>query len=512
MCVLILGFLFSFAYADPFSDLPADHWAAQAVQALAKQGFVTGTSPDHFDGNRVMTRYQTAVLLSRLLVFLEKQRADFPLVSLDEFKETLAEYQDEIDKAGLDLSTLETETEKLSARIDETERVKTSLQFENRTLAIDITGGNLGNGNGIDTSFVLDHLDRPYALTPIKGGQTETSTAYLDISTKLDARWNAGGRIAAYQSSWDQLLGLSRGVTPPFFNNPFLGYTSNYNLKGDLDQLFVENQRGTVRAEIGSFTLKEMPSYIFSGVPNLTLDGPDFLPNYGGRYEASMKPYLFISKAYTEVFAGKIGQASPWETYLFGFSSGLEVLGVGVDLHWMTVEDDPANMAPGAAGLIPVPINGNAGWLDPTSQTPLTVGPQKERVAGVDFSYHRILQNHNVAFKLSYAHSDYKPDTNSSINAGGELYDVSVKGEATPNLNLGIDYLSIDPKYNPFILQFSLPAGLGLSPGNFPWGQWPFMTNYPGYFTLQNSVEYPQNRQGVKLSSDWKKRQMASER
>jgi len=504
-CILIaFVFCIGLAQADPFSDLPADHWAAAAVIALTEKGFLNGISPEHFAGERAMTRYQTALLLSRVLVFLENKQPPSSEEMLGQFKEVLADYQDEIDNAGLELSTLEKETDKLSQRIAESERVEVSGGFENRTMSVKMNAGNLGTGSGIDTTFVLDHLERPYALIPIKGGLSETSRSYLDVKSKLDETWNAGGRIAAYQAIGEPLLALSRGVTPPFFSNPFLGTTSNYNLKGSLDQFFFQNQQETVRAEMGSFNLKEMPDYLYAGVPNLTEDGPDFLPNWGGRFEASMKPYLFISKAYSEFFAGKIGQASSWQTQLFGFSAGLEVLGVGVDLHWMTVQNDPATMASGASGLITVPINQNAGWLDPLLQTPLTVGPQKERVAGVDLGYHRSFQNHPVAFKLSYAKSDYKPNTNSSNNAGGELYDISVRGEAVQNFNIGIDYLSIDPKYNPFVLQFSLPVGLGLSPGNFPWGQWPFITNYPGYFTLQNSVKYPQNRQGAELSSDWK--------
>lgn len=501
VCVPI--FFLCAAFADPFSDLPADHWAAGAVKALSADGFISGMSPDHFGGGRTMTRYETAALLSRVLVFLQTKETETSEKTLQQFKETLADYQDEINKMGLDLSLLEKAAGKLSNRVAESERVKVSGEFENRTMSIKMTSGNLKNGTGIDTSFVLDHLEKPYALTPIKGGLSEVSQAYLNVTSKLDDTWNGGGRIAAYQLVGEPLLGLSRGVTPSFFTNPFLGTTTFYNMKGDLDQFFVQNQQETVRGELGSFHLKEMPDYLYAGVPNLTENGPDFLPNWGGRLEASLKPYLIISKAYSELFAGKIGQASSWQTQLFGFSAGLEVLGVGLDLHWMTVQNDPATMADGASGLISVPINQNAGWLDPSLNT-LVVGPQKERLAGIDLSYHHAFMDHPVSFKLSYGKSDYKPNTNSSTAAGGEIYDVAVRAEAVHHLNLGIDYISIDPKYNPFILQFSLPTGLGLSPANFPWGQWPFITNYPGYFTLQNAVKYPQNRQGVELSSDWK--------
>lgn len=496
--------LFSTAQADPFGDLPADHWAAQAVVTLAKDGIVAGVSPNHFAGERTMTRYETAVLLSRLLVYLDAAQIPVPETTLAQFKETLADYQDEIDKMGLQLSDLEKETDKLAARVTESERVKVSGEFENRTMSIAMTSGDLGNGSGLDTSFVLDHLDKPYSLTPIKGGLSETSRAYLNIAAKLDDNWNGGGRIAAYSQAGDPLLGLSRGVTPAFFNNPFLGNKTNYNLTGNLDQVFVENEQQTLRGELGTFQLQEMPDYLYAGAPNLTEIGPDFLPNWGGRLEASMKPVFIISKAYSELFAGKIGQASPWQTQLFGLSAGIEALGVGVDLHWMTAQNDPATMAGGTSGLIAVPIDQNAGWLNP-SLNAIAVGPQKERLAGIDLSYHRSFLNHPVSLKLSYAKSDYKPNTNSSDAAGGELYDAAFRGEVTDHLNAGLDYISIDPTYNPFILQFSLPAGLGLSPANFPWGQWPFVTNYPGYFTLQNAVEYPQNRQGVKLSSDWKK-------
>ncbi|WP_235941201.1 N-acetylmuramoyl-L-alanine amidase [Paenibacillus puerhi] len=50
---------------SPFGDMPADHWAAQAVAALKNSGLINGTSPGRFTPDRSITRAEAATLLDR---------------------------------------------------------------------------------------------------------------------------------------------------------------------------------------------------------------------------------------------------------------------------------------------------------------------------------------------------------------------------------------------------------------------------------------------------------------
>lgn len=54
-------------FSSPFEDVPPDHWAYKAVKHLADIGLLEGYRGKEFLGNRVVTRYELAVLISRIL-------------------------------------------------------------------------------------------------------------------------------------------------------------------------------------------------------------------------------------------------------------------------------------------------------------------------------------------------------------------------------------------------------------------------------------------------------------
>ena len=61
---------------DRFVDVPADHWAYQAVENLRKQGILLGYPDGRLRGKRTVTRYEAAAGLNRVLgvVRAEKPR------------------------------------------------------------------------------------------------------------------------------------------------------------------------------------------------------------------------------------------------------------------------------------------------------------------------------------------------------------------------------------------------------------------------------------------------------
>ena len=70
------------ALADTkFKDIPADHWAAQAVYYLVKQGLTSGYPDGTFRGNQKLSRYETAALLSKLAEKSKEQARNEKLVA-----------------------------------------------------------------------------------------------------------------------------------------------------------------------------------------------------------------------------------------------------------------------------------------------------------------------------------------------------------------------------------------------------------------------------------------------
>jgi len=70
--ILVLAMSVSgFAATNPFSDVPAHHWAYDSVTHLAAVGLVEGYPDGTFGGNRTMTRYEAAMVFARALARLE---------------------------------------------------------------------------------------------------------------------------------------------------------------------------------------------------------------------------------------------------------------------------------------------------------------------------------------------------------------------------------------------------------------------------------------------------------
>lgn len=79
--------------ATPFADIPANHWAAQAVRDLAANGILEGVPGATFQGNRPMTRYEVAMALARMLTLIE-QRTGMGGVTIDQIKNLILTDQD----------------------------------------------------------------------------------------------------------------------------------------------------------------------------------------------------------------------------------------------------------------------------------------------------------------------------------------------------------------------------------------------------------------------------------
>src|SRR6266542_5616645 len=55
------------ASSTPFSDVPAGHWAAEAVAVLAQHGITNGYPDGTYRGGQAITRFEVALAVQRLL-------------------------------------------------------------------------------------------------------------------------------------------------------------------------------------------------------------------------------------------------------------------------------------------------------------------------------------------------------------------------------------------------------------------------------------------------------------
>ncbi|SDP04770.1 putative porin [Selenomonas ruminantium] len=91
----------TFAAANPFSDVPADHWAYDAVSQLAADGVIEGYGDTTFKGNRNITRYEMAQMVAKAMA-KNTSGADKALVD-----KLAAEFAEELNNLGVRVSKLE---------------------------------------------------------------------------------------------------------------------------------------------------------------------------------------------------------------------------------------------------------------------------------------------------------------------------------------------------------------------------------------------------------------------
>ena len=106
------------AFATPFSDVPANHWAYQYIQSLAADGVIDGYPDGKFKGDRPLTRYEMAVVVARVIAKLqENQGPKGPSKEdLDKLQKLIDALKDELDALGVRVTNLEDSLDALDKR------------------------------------------------------------------------------------------------------------------------------------------------------------------------------------------------------------------------------------------------------------------------------------------------------------------------------------------------------------------------------------------------------------
>lgn len=91
--------------ANPFMDVPMNHWAYDAISQLASQGVVSGYPDGTFKGNNPMTRYEMASIVARGLAVVDMDKASKQDVEM--LKKLVVEFKDELDALGVKVDELD---------------------------------------------------------------------------------------------------------------------------------------------------------------------------------------------------------------------------------------------------------------------------------------------------------------------------------------------------------------------------------------------------------------------
>ena len=187
----------TFAAANPFSDVPRDHWAYDAVTQLAADGVVEGYGDGTYRGDRNITRYEMAQMTTKAMAKGDMSASDRALVD-----RLAAEFADELNNLGVRVSNLEKHADMVKWN-GVLEYTYTSERFE--TSARDVTGKGrkkLNTDNLLfrlePTAEVNDHwsvharLDANTNMSKDAAWDTAKDTASSDHNVTLKRAWAEG--------------------------------------------------------------------------------------------------------------------------------------------------------------------------------------------------------------------------------------------------------------------------------------------------------------------------------
>jgi hypothetical protein len=315
------------AQADTkFKDVPADHWAAQAVYDLVKQGVTSGYPDGTFRGDQKLSRYETAALLSKLAEKSREQARNEKLVA--ELKTELntlkyqAEHPEGFKLAGdystrfrvgyenqafngplidyrLKLSLLKefNYTDTLKINLDTLYTDQAQIDFEGRTRVNGVNFlGSFGAGNVLHRDAVSPSDDgtvfpmkKPKVAASTRWNNLDLNLAYIvhTISTSGEVSLSETALAIAYN------LGKFKFTLRP----SLLGYTYEHDLRGELAMGYSPLKEISADILFGCSNLSTYHSQYVRGKLNIDLPDTDLIitiHKVGSEYRPTYARFKFL--------------------------------------------------------------------------------------------------------------------------------------------------------------------------------------------------------------------------
>ena len=200
----------TFAAANPFSDVPADHWAYDAVAQLADDGVIEGYGDGTYRGQNEITRYEMAQMVAKAMAKEDQVNAQQKAM----IDRLAAEFSEELNNLGVRVSNLE----------DRIDNVKWTGELR---YTYSYKGGKGVGDKAEKDSEIL------FRLQP-----TATVNDHWKVKARLDAKWNPAndkgddGSVKlkrAYAAGHYGITDINAGVIPYFSEQ---GVVLDDNLSG----------------------------------------------------------------------------------------------------------------------------------------------------------------------------------------------------------------------------------------------------------------------------------------
>lgn len=241
---MALGITASAYAANPFSDVPAGHWAYDAVNKLAAEGVVEGYPDGTYGGDRLMTRYEMAQIVAKAMA---------KGANVDKLA---AEFAGELDSLGVRVANLEKKSDNVritgqiryeygdrSGDLKEKNskvgsiaqhRLRTRIfvngninedwtytgRFENTQILSDIDGKSKGSTGDDDVTLNQAYVSGRLGGVKVIAGKTDhyagNGFIYDDTAEKIELSYGKDVKLTAYYGiptdyGYDKMWGASVG-------------------------------------------------------------------------------------------------------------------------------------------------------------------------------------------------------------------------------------------------------------------------------------------------------------
>ena len=180
---MALGVTASAYAANPFSDVPAGHWAYDSINKLAAAGVIEGYGDSTFGGDKLMTRYEMAQIVAKAMA---------KGANVDKLA---AEFADELDNLGVRVANLEKKADNVKVTGEMRYRYTDSSNDGNTNN--DLRSRLWVNGQINDDWSYTGMLENTQDLTDNKGNE-DTSFQRAYVEGKLGGLNVTAGRYNAF--------------------------------------------------------------------------------------------------------------------------------------------------------------------------------------------------------------------------------------------------------------------------------------------------------------------------
>ena len=174
--------------ANPFSDVPAGHWAYASVAKLAAAGIVDGYPDGTFKGDNLMTRYEMAQIVAKA----------YAKGAIGADDKLMAEFADELDNLGVRVAKLEKKADNVK------------ITGQARALYTDVDGADKGYSATLRTRlWVKGEVNPDWTYTAMLENTQDLTTNGQESETKFRRAYVTGkvGEVGVTAGRYNYTVG-----------------------------------------------------------------------------------------------------------------------------------------------------------------------------------------------------------------------------------------------------------------------------------------------------------------